>query len=160
MGFPEQQSASVAPTYTLVTVTLLHSHVTRSARVWRVFKEAYNEALNTSTCYSHFTVALIHAWQRARHKCVHRNRATRELSLHKRAAELLSTGCDGWEIIIKKETVCYTGKLRVRLRVTQSVRTSRLVRNFSSPLNFSPGGKPSGLRGRRTFLRAVPEEEI
>lgn len=48
---------------------------------------------------------------------------------------------------------------RARQRVPpppSSARSSRLVRNFWSPFNFSPSGKPSGLRGRGTFYAWRP----
>lgn len=54
----------------------------------------------------------IHAWQRAQQKCVQRYRKTRagcELLLHKRAAEELSSGCDGWEINNKKKEAATPG---------------------------------------------------
>lgn len=79
----------------------------------------------------------IHAWQRAQQKCVQRYRTTRagcELLLHKRAAEELSSGCDGWEIKKKrKKEAAIPGSSTLVSAYPpppSSARSSRLVRNF------------------------------
>lgn len=84
--------------------------------------------------------------------------AARELLLHKRAAEELSSGCDGWEIKIKKKTAIPGSSTLISSHPPppSSARTSRLVHNFWSPFNFSPSGKPPGLRGRATFNAWCP----
>lgn len=124
--------------------------------------------LNLLHFISRLHVDHIHAWQRAQPKCVQRYRTTRagcELLLHKRAAEELSSGCDGWERKKrKKKRGCYTGKLHARQRVPPHLLQVRARHDscvtFEAPLTFLRVGNRRDYADGGLFTRGARGEDL